>query len=65
VTTYTCYACDTEFEVPTPATQEDEAKLFDADHKGKLVVICEECLEWSLIVNAWEKAAHMLERLPN
>ena len=64
MTTYTCYACDSDFEV-APATKEDETKFFDADTKGKVVVICEDCLERSLVVNAWEKAAHMLDHWAN
>jgi hypothetical protein len=65
MTTYTCYSCKMEFEANVPATKEDETKLFNADTKGNVVVVCEDCLEWNLALNAWEKAAHISERRPN
>jgi hypothetical protein len=65
MTVYTCYACDREFEAPQPATKEDETKLFDATEKGRVVVVCEECLEYSLLVNTWIKAAHTSENQLN
>lgn len=65
MTTYTCYACASDFEAPIPATKEDETKLFDATNKGKVFVICEDCLEWNLVVNSWKRAAHMRDRPKN